>query len=61
MEKTQEMMNVPQVALELGMRYHAARDLILKGEIEGGRYEGRNLIVPKAAVEAFKKKKETKK
>jgi len=53
-----DALSVPQVALELGLRYTAARDLILKGEIEGGRYVGRNLIVPKSAVDAYKKKKE---
>lgn len=60
MPKQEVLMAIPQVALELGLRYHAARDLVLKGEISGGRYEGRNLVVPKEAVMAYKKKKEAK-
>ena len=58
---TVEVMTIPQVALELGVRYSAARDLILKGSIKGGTYRGRNLIVTRDQVESFRKIRDTKK
>jgi hypothetical protein len=51
-----------QVALILGVRYHKARDLMLKGTFGKPDYneESGELLVPEAAVKEYKARKDAK-
>ena len=50
-------LDVTDVARRLKLRYHRARDLILKGEFGPSEREGRHLYVAEEHVTAFEEKR----